>query len=269
MQKNYFKTIFLCSLFAICVKCFPVPAVHYSVVIPLKDEAANIEALIEEIEPVMNHLQQPWELICIENGSTDSTRQILFRLAKLKPYLHLILFDKNYGQTGALDAGFKYAKGKWIITLDGDRQNDPADIPKLLQYSESYDLICGKRECRKDSWIKNMTSKLANTVRQWMCDDDVTDTGCGLKAFRRPCLAKIKLFQGMHRFLPALFKMEGFSIKEVPISHRERKEGVSKYNFFNRSFNTVADLFVVMWMKDRHLDYHIQNLDELVTAGLE
>lgn len=231
----------------------------YSVVIPFKNEESNIVDLIDELEPVMNALKEPWELICIDDGSTDSTRRILLELAQKKPYLKPILFKKNYGQSSAFDAGFKAARGEFVITLDGDRQNDPADIPQFTKKIAECDLVCGIRHKRKDTWVKRWTSKIANAVRGKLCDDGVSDTGCSLKIYRRSCLLNIKMFNGMHRFLPALFKIEGFRIAEVPVNHRERTKGTSNYNFFNRSFNTIADLFAVRWMKKRHL--HYQKID--------
>jgi dolichol-phosphate mannosyltransferase len=230
----------------------------YSVVIPLKNEAGNIVDLINELEPVMDNLGHPWELICIDDGSTDGTRQILNRLISQKPYLRTIFFKKNYGQSSAFDAGFKSAKGEFVLTLDGDGQNDPKDIPRLIELLSDCDLVCGIRLKRKDSFIKRLTSRLANFVRSRVCEDEVQDTGCSLKVYRKNCLQQIKMYHGMHRFLPALFKMEGFRIKQIPVNHRERLKGKSNYNFFNRSFNTIADLLAVRWMKKRHLCYQIE-----------
>ena len=231
---------------------------EYSVVIPLKNEEDNVVELIAELEPIMESLNRPWELICIDDGSTDKTLQKLEELKPLKPYLRILAFDRNYGQTSAFDAGFKYALGKFIITLDGDRQNDPLDIPKLIALSENYDLVAGWRASRKDPLSKKITSKIANFIRSRFCNDGIQDTGCSLKLYRKSCLEKIKLFNGMHRFLPALFKIEGFKIVEVPVNHRERMMGQTKYNFFNRSFNTVADMFAVRWMCSRRLNYKVE-----------
>lgn len=231
---------------------------EYSVVIPLKNEEENVCDLIAELEPVMQKLQKPWELICIDDGSTDRTLEVLKGLKKSKPYLRILSFDKNYGQTSAFDAGFKAAKGKFVITLDGDRQNDPLDIPKLIALSNDYDLIVGWRHQRRDPWSKKVTSLLANFIRSRFCNDGMHDTGCSLKLYRKACLDHIKLYHGMHRFLPALFKSEGFKIAEVPVNHRERVKGQTKYNFFNRSFNTVADLLAVRWMQSRRLKYKLE-----------
>ncbi len=231
----------------------------YSVVIPLKNEESNIVDLINEIEPVMENMGLAWELICIDDGSTDETRDILKKLSHQKPYLKPIFFTKNFGQSSAFDAGFKAANGQFVITLDGDGQNDPKDIPHLVALISQSDLVCGIRAKRKDSFVKRLTSKLANFVRSRLCDDGVQDTGCSLKVYRRECLKNIKMYHGMHRFLPALFKMEGFRIKQLPVNHRERLRGKSNYNFFNRSFNTVADLLAVRWMAKRHLHYQIES----------
>lgn len=232
-------------------------SIDYTVVIPLKNEAENIIDLIQELEPVMQGLNQSWELICVNDGSTDKTSQILKKLSEDKPYLHIINFKKNYGQSSAFDAGFKAAQGKFIITLDGDGQNDPKDIPKLVELIDEYDLVCGIRHKRKDTFTKRMTSRLANFIRQSLIEDGIKDTGCSLKVYRKKSLNNIKMFHGMHRFLPALFKIEGFQVHQIPVNHRERVRGKSNYNFFNRSFNTVADLLAVRWMKKRHLHYQI------------
>lgn len=234
--------------------------VKYSVVIPLKNEEDNIADLINEIEPVMHTLKAPWELLCIDDGSTDGTLNILTGIAQKKPFLRILAFDRNYGQSCAFDAGFKQARGEWVITLDGDRQNDPADIPKLLTAAETHDLVCGYRINRRDPWHKKITSRLANFVRSRFCKDQVKDTGCSLKIYRTSCLRHIKMYKGMHRFLPALFKIEGFRVAEVPVNHRERIKGQTKYNFFNRSFNTIADMLAVRWMWKRHINYRIKEI---------
>lgn len=235
-------------------------SIQYSIIIPLKNEASNIVDLIEELEPVMNQFNQPWELICIDDGSTDQTWNILCDLTKRKNYLRSIQFKRNYGQSSAFQAGFAAAHGEFVLTLDGDRQNDPADIPKLVECIQDCDLVCGIRTKRKDSWNKRMISKIANRVRKWICEDGVQDTGCSLKIYRREALNKIKMFNGMHRFLPALFQIEGFRVREVPVNHRERLKGTSNYTLFNRSFNTIADLLAVRWMKKRHLNYQVERM---------
>lgn len=232
-------------------------SLKYSVVIPLKDEQDNIVDLVSELEPVMNGLNHPWELICIDDGSKDNTLALLTDLSKKKPNIRVIKFNKNYGQSSAFDAGFKSAQGEFVITLDGDRQNDPADIPKMLKEIKDYDLVCGCRVNRQDPWTKKAISIIANRIRGRICGDKVQDTGCSLKIYRTECLRHIKMYLGMHRFLPALFVIEGFRVKQVPVNHRPRIKGKTKYNFFNRSFNTIADMLAVNWMKKRQLKYKI------------
>lgn len=232
-------------------------SISYSVVIPLKNEEENILDLINELEPVMHALHKPWELLCIDDGSTDSTRDILIDLSRTKPYLRTLVFDGNFGQSSAFDAGFRNAKGEFIITMDGDRQNDPADIPQLLEAAQTHDLVCGSRVNRRDPFVKKITSFLANQVRSRVCRDGFRDTNCSLKVYRASALKKIKMYHGMHRFLPALFQIEGFKVVEVPVNHRERVKGKTKYNFLNRSFNTIADMLAVRWMRQRQLNYKI------------
>lgn len=232
--------------------------IKYSVVIPLKDEEENIIDLVNELEVTMLALNAPWELICIDDGSTDKTSFILNSLVERKPFVRVLTFSQNYGQSSAFDAGFKAAQGEFVITMDGDRQNDPADIPKLIEALPESDLVCGHRVNRQDPWSKKITSRLANKIRNRLCQDHVHDTGCSLKIYRTACLRHIKMYQGMHRFLPALFSIEGFRVKEIPVNHRERTRGKTKYNFFNRSFNTISDMLAVRWMRKRHLKYQIQ-----------
>lgn len=235
----------------------PIP-IKYSIVIPLKNEEKNIGPLLDEIEPVMQSLGETWEILCIEDGSTDETLKVLQELSSIKPYLKILIFSSNFGQSSAFDAGFKAAQGDFIITLDGDRQNDPADIPLLIALAQEYDLVCGIRVQRKDHFIKKITSFLANIIRSYVCGDGVKDTGCSLKIYRKSCLQHIKMYEGMHRFLPALFQIEGFRIIETPVNHRPRIEGKTKYTLFNRSFNTIIDMLAVRWMKKRHLNYTIK-----------
>ena len=230
----------------------------YSVVIPLKNEEGNVKELIGELEPVMDSVGEPWEVICINDGSTDRTGSILEEMQKQNKALRVITFEQNFGQSSAFDAGFKAAEGEFVITMDGDRQNDPTDIPKLIETLGDADLICGIRRKRRDKFFKRIISRVANRVRGRLCGDGMKDTGCSLKIYRTACLKEIKMYHGMHRFLPALFTIEGFDTKQTDVNHRQRAAGVTKYNIFNRSFNTIADLFAVMWMRKRQLRYKVK-----------
>ncbi len=233
------------------------PPITYSVVIPLKDEEENLLALVEELEPVMESLHTPWELICIDDGSQDQTLPLLQKLAQEKPYLRVLVFAKNSGQSSAFDAGFKAACGQYVITLDGDRQNDPRDIPSLLSLMDHADLVVGWRKERRDPWVKRLSSKIANAIRRRVCHDGVLDTGCSLKVYRTSCLRHLKMYKGMHRFLPALFQIEGFRVTQLPVRHRERTHGVTKYSFSSRLIAPLLDMLVVAWMRRRHLGYTI------------
>ena len=235
-----------------------VNGMNYSVVIPLKNEENNLVPLVAEVEGVMELFKESWELILIDDGSTDQTRSLIQKLKKSKPFIRLIAFDKNYGQSSAFDAGFRAASGNIVISLDGDGQNDPRDIPKLLEAIKEADLVVGFRIGRKDTFSKRITSKLSNFIRSRLCQDGVRDTGCSLKAYRKQALEQIKLFHGLHRFLPALFVIEGLRVKEVPVNHRPRLSGKSNYHFFNRSLGPLIDLLAVIWMARRRLQYQIQ-----------
>ncbi len=233
----------------------------YSIVIPIYNEADNIMPLLEEIEWVMHTYPNVWELIFVNDGSTDSTQQILKSLTATKPYIRCINFKKNYGQTSALDAGIRASLGTWVLTLDGDGQNDPRDIPLLISTcanSNSCDLVSGIRRLRRDPWHKKMIGKMANTIRRKILNDKTQDTGCSLKMYRRSCFNRVALFNGMHRFLPALFQIEGFNTQEVVVNHRERRRGTSKYNLFNRGASLLFDLLAVLWMRKRKLSYEIE-----------
>lgn len=232
--------------------------ITYTVLIPLKDEEGNVRALIEELEPIMEGLNTPWELICVDDGSTDNTPVILQELAQTKPFLRVLTFQRNYGQSSAFAAGFEHARGDYVITMDGDRQNDPADIPKLLEAMRDCDMACGSRKKRRDTLWRRTISRAANSVRRWACKDGMKDNNCSLKAYRRACLSRINTFEGMHRFLPALFIMNGFIIKEIPVNHRERTQGKSKYNLLNRGLNTLFDLLAVVWMRKRTVRYQLK-----------
>lgn len=231
-----------------------------SVVIPAFNEEANLEACHRELVPVLEGLGRPFEVIVVDDGSTDRTFEVLTGLAAADPRLRLIRFRRNAGQTAALDAGFKAALGEVVATMDADLQNDPRDIPRLLAQLGPYDAACGWRVRRQDPWIKRVSSRIANAVRNRLTAEAIHDTGCSLKAYRRECLARLKLYRGMHRFLPTLLKLEGFRVVEVPVNHRPRRAGRSKYSIGNRLWAGLADLLAVRWMMRRRLEYEIERI---------
>lgn len=232
----------------------------YSIVIPVNNEEKNLPVLIDEIRKVISKLKEKTEVIFIDDGSKDSSYNILNQFKKKYKWIKIIKFQKKYGQSAGFDAGFKNAKGKVLITMDADLQNNPADIIKLLKYYPKYDVITGKRQDRKDSIIKLVSSKIANAIRNKLTDENIVDTGCSLKVFKIEYIKKLKLFNGLHRFLPTLCKMEGAKVIEVPVSHRMRKYGKTHYGVMNRALVALMDAFAVRWMKRRFLNYQIEKI---------
>ena len=237
------------------------PPAELSVVIPAYDEEPNIEACYRELVEVLAELGRPFEVIVVDDGSTDRTGEILRALRRSDPRLRVVRFRRNAGQTAALAAGIRTARGDVVVTMDADLQNDPRDIPTLLAALETCDAACGWRVDRHDPWTKRVASRVANGVRRRLTGDGVHDTGCTLKAFRRDALLRLKLYQGMHRFLPALLLQEGCRVTEVPVRHRPRRAGVSKYGNWSRLRTGLADLWAVRWMGQRGLRYDIEEED--------
>ena len=224
-----------------------------SVVIPLYNEQDNIEPLQNELAAALTGID--YELILIDDCSSDDTVKNIAR----RPEVRVIEFAKNTGQSAAMYAGIYAAKGDVIVLLDGDRQNDPADIPKLLaEVEKGADLVCGYRANRKDTTFKRIQSRIANFVRSRFTGDGVRDTGCTLKAMRRDCREALVPFYGMHRFIPALIKGMGYKLAEVPTHHRPRTAGVSKYGFGNRAWKATCDMFAVKWLLSRQVRIRIK-----------
>lgn len=224
-----------------------------SVVIPLYNERDNIEPLQDELAAALAGIEH--ELILVDDCSSDDTLQRIRRDSNVR----VIEFEKNSGQSAAMYAGIHAARGEAIVLLDGDRQNDPHDIPKLLAALErGADLACGYRANRKDTTFKRVQSRIANFVRSRFTGDGVRDTGCTLKAMRRDCREALVLFHGMHRFIPALIKGMGFRVVEMPVNHRARVAGVSKYGFGNRAWKATCDMFAVKWLLSRQVRLRIR-----------
>lgn len=229
-----------------------------SYVIPVYNEEENIELLFNELKPVADGLKKNYEIIFIDDASTDESLKIIKSLSKRSKNVKFLSFEKNCGQSAALSAGFSHATGDVIITMDGDMQNDPLDIPHMLGYYGDYDMVNGWRHNRKDTFSKKIGSKIGNSVRNFFTGDNIKDTGCSLKIMRALLLKKIKLFYGLHRFLPALMILEGASVIEVKVNHRERKHGTSNYNNLKRAMQGLYDLVAVRWMIKRQLKYTIK-----------
>lgn len=228
-----------------------------SVVIPIYNERENLVPLEEKLNEILPKLDLNYEIVFVDDGSLDGSDVLIRTLKEKNSHLRLIRFAKNCGQSAAFMAGFRAARGRIIVTMDADLQNDPADIPALLEKIEEFDVVCGWRHQRNDPWIKKISSKVANAVRNRLSDETIADTGCSLKAFRRECFDNIILFNGMHRFFPTLLKMEGFSVTQVKVSHHSRLHGLSKYNIRNRLWVSWNDLMGVRWLKKRRLHFNV------------
>ena len=224
-----------------------------SVVVPLFNEEESIAILQTELSAALKGLN--YEIIFVDDGSIDRTAERI----ETAPNIRLIRFEKNSGQSAAIYAGLAATRGETVVIIDGDLQNDPADIPKLLaEIARGADLVCGYRVRRRDTLAKRATSRIANAVRSRYTKDGVRDTGCTLKAMRRECVSTLAPFKGMHRFIPALVKATGYRLVEVPVNHRPRRFGQSKYGLGNRALRATIDMFGVRWLLSRRLNYKIR-----------
>lgn len=232
--------------------------IDISVVIPVYNEEENLPVLIPQIAEVLEPLGKTYEMICVDDGSKDQSRRLLKKMLLEYPQIRILGFKKNCGETAAGAAGIKEARGGIVITIDADLQNDPKDIPRMLDYLNECDMVTGWRQKREDSWVKRITSRIANRIRNSLSGEEIQDSGCTFRAYKRECLQEIKLYKGMHRFIPTLVKMEGYRVIEIPIAHHPRKFGVSKYTTWNRMWRAFIDLLAVKWMKSRHIHYEIE-----------
>lgn len=229
-----------------------------SVVIPFHNEEPNLLPLYERLVPPLESTGREFEIVLVDDGSTDGGAGISDAIAARDPRVHALHLTSRSGQTAALDAGFRAARMPVVVSLDADLQNDPADIPILLTAMVDADVVCGVRIHRMDSFVRRMSSRIANSVRDSLTGDRITDTGCSLKAYRRGLLTKLKLFDGMHRFLPTLLRIEGARVVEVPVRHHPRHAGRTKYGIRNRALRGLRDCLAVRWMRDRTLRYRIK-----------
>jgi glycosyltransferase involved in cell wall biosynthesis len=224
-----------------------------SVVVPLYNEEENVAILQRELTDALNGLD--YEIIFVDDGSRDET---VSRIVP-DPRIRVLRFEQNAGQSAAIFAGLHTVRSDVAVLIDGDLQNDPADIRRLLaEITNGADLVCGYRAQRKDTAVKRITSRVANFVRSRFTRDGVRDTGCTLKAIRRDCIAALVPFKGMHRFIPALVKGAGYRLVEIPVNHRPRRFGQSKYGLGNRAVRATIDMFGVRWLLSRRLNYKLR-----------
>ncbi len=225
-----------------------------SVVVPVFNEEENMSILQSELRSALAGLD--YEIVFVDDGSVDRSVEKIEKA----PQVRVLRFEKNTGQSAALYAGVTAACGETIVMIDADLQNDPADIPRLLaEIARGADLVCGYRAQRKDTIAKRLTSRIANFVRSRFTKDGVRDTGCTLKAMRRECARALVPFKGMHRFIPALIKGAGYRLVEIPVSHRPRRFGQTKYGFGSRVLRATIDMFGVRWLLSRRLNYKVRD----------
>lgn len=231
-----------------------------SIVLPIYNEEENLRELHAEIVKALEPLDIPFEILMIDDGSKDTSLAVIKELASQDERVRFLAFAKNCGQSAAFAAGFQGARGEKIITMDADLQNDPADVGNMLKAwdAQGADMVIGRRKKRMDSWIKRISSKVGNGVRNWLTSETVSDTGCSLKIMRADMARRIPMFTGMHRFLPTLMKMEGAKVVEVDVNHRPRLHGSSKYGTIDRAIAGAKDLLAVRWMQKRHINYSIK-----------
>jgi glycosyltransferase involved in cell wall biosynthesis len=224
-----------------------------SVVVPLFNEEESVPILQSELRAALSGFDH--EVVFVDDGSVDRTVEQI----ETAPNIRVIRFEKNIGQSAAIYAGLQAARGATAVLIDGDLQNDPADIPRFLaEIGRGADVVCGYRMKRKDTVLKRLTSRIANAVRSRFTKDGVRDTGCTLKAMRRECVSTLVPFKGMHRFIPALIKGAGYRLVEIPVNHRPRRFGRSKYGLGNRALRATIDMFGVRWLLARRLNYKIR-----------
>jgi len=228
------------------------------VVVPVFDERDNLEPLQQELSAALAELPGGVEFVYVDDGSRDGSAERLADLAKRDERVRVLHFAENSGQSAAFAAGFEAARGEVVATLDADLQNDPADLPRLLAALDRADVVNGVRQGRRDSWVRKVSSRLGNGFRNWMTHESVSDVGCSLRVMRASYLRRVKLYRGMHRFLPTLLRLEGARVIELPVSHRPRRHGHSKYGISNRLFVGIADVFAVRWMQKRQLRWRLR-----------
>src|SRR5687767_11430660 len=237
-------------------------APYLSLVIPAYNEQENVPVLLERVSAALAQVGKPFEVILVDDGSTDDTPRLLAEGMRTLPWLRVLRMAKNGGQSAAFEAGFAAARGEVIATIDADLQNDPEEIPRLLPLLDGsdgqppVDMITGWRRDRQDTNFRRWQSRQANRIRNWISQETVNDSASSLKVYRAHAIKGLKLFNGAHRFFPTLVKMRGYKVYETPVKHSQRFAGTAKYGFRNRAFRAFVDLLGIRWMKSRYLRYH-------------
>lgn len=232
--------------------------IRLSVVVPVYNEEGNIYDLYLSITDALKGKIENYEIVLVNDGSKDRSSLLLNEIAQIDPAVKVIHFKKNYGQTAAISAGIKSSRGELIALMDADLQTDPQDIFRLMPFIGKIDLVNGRRVEHKGTRLKKISSRLENRICNWITGEAIYDTDCPLKLFTREVADSFHLYNGMHRFLPTLAKMNGFSVIEVTVTHRKRRHGVSKYGVLKGRYTGFMDAILIGWLKKRGIMYHIK-----------
>lgn len=226
-------------------------AIEYSIILPCFNEEGALPPLVAEVDGVFRALGKPFEVVVVDDCSTDGTARVAGELSRQNPAVRLVRHLRNCGQSAAVATGFRAARGRVLVTLDADGQNDPHDLPRLIERLTDVDVVIGVRARRHDSWVRKVSSRIGNGFRNLVTGDQVRDAGCALRVLTSDVARELPVFNGLHRFLPTLARYQGFAVAEVEVNHRPRTSGVSKYGIGNRAFRGIYDCFAMRWWRAR------------------
>jgi glycosyltransferase involved in cell wall biosynthesis len=232
-----------------------------SIVLPVFNEVDNVPVIASEVGAVIDQLSLTAEIVFVDDGSTDGSTEAIGVVMERDARVRLVRLESNAGLTAAFDAGYAAARGRIVVTLDADLQSDPRDIPALLDVLEGADAVVGWRRERHDTWLKRASSRIANAIRNRVTGDEVIDSACSLRAMRRECLGALIPYDGLHRFVPTLLRSAGFRVVQVPVHHRARRFGRSKFGVRNRAARAFVDLLAVKWLLRRALRYQAREIE--------
>ncbi len=228
-----------------------------TVIIPVFNEEDNLERVKNEMQAFLNVAKKKTKVLFVNDGSQDGSLDVIKKICEGTEDFTYISFDRNYGLSPAIKAGFDYADTSWVGYIDADLQTTPMDFNVLLDYAEEYQLVTGVRASRKDSFVKNMSSKIANGIRRAFTHDGMDDTGCPLKIIQTEYAKRIPMFKGLHRFFPAMIQLQNGKVKQIPVQHFERIAGESKFHLWNRLLGPLSDCFAYLWMKKKYINYKV------------
>lgn len=238
-------------------------SVDISVMSPAYNERDSLADLCRELNETLSAMNRSYEIVIVDDGSEDGSLDVLRELKRTYSSLRVLTMGEHIGQTACMEAGFLAARGKYVVTIDADLQNDPADIPAMIELldADKADMVTGHRTRRQDNLLRKISTKVANRVRNWLNHEKIADSACALKAYKRQIIPKLKLYEGLHRFLTTIAAMNGFRVVETPVNHRPRTRGKAKYGVWNRVFRSLRAAFAVRWMQRHILIYDVKEIE--------